>query len=158
MLPIEVVKDDCYHEDPDNSGYCIKCGLEGEKWDWDKMDELELNDIPIGVCRKGGEMSEPIQERQDVMHFSIHEEPNGDWVLRLNAANGSYSGLGSFNGKLEAETIRDVLQGSLELAHVVEIGKDGTLFNVAEGRTRSWMRGMKNANNMVEGRRLRELL
>ncbi len=89
------------------------------------------------------------------MHFSIHyDDVLDEWVLRLNATNGSYAGIGALNGQHEAEIVRDVLQGALELAHVVDIG----MVNYGEGKTHSWMRGMKNANNIVEGRKLRELL
>lgn len=90
------------------------------------------------------------------MHFSIHEDGNGEWVLRINNANGSYAGLGVLNGKLEAETIRDVLQGALELAVCCEsrIKQE----NINNTDRIHWERGMKNASNMVEGRRLRELL
>lgn len=91
------------------------------------------------------------------MHFSIHEDDNGEWVLRINDTYG-YAGLGSFNGKFEAETIRDVLQGALELDECCRGYETNPAMFSQSTPSKKFRGGMKNANNMVEGRKLRELL
>jgi len=73
-----------------------------------------------------------------------------EYVLRLIKPNGDYMGLGSLNGKEEAEVIRDILQGAMELAAAVKIADETPSTALRSG----WRKGMKNANNIVEGERL----
>jgi len=50
----EPPEESCHHEDPENSGNCISCGLEREEWHWDDAGTGE----PIG--RKRSRDGEPL--------------------------------------------------------------------------------------------------
>lgn len=83
------------------------------------------------------------------MKITTHYDPNGEeWVLRLHSDNGSFASLGGLVGEAEAKMVQAVLQGALELHHCANT------FDYSEG----FRKGMKNADNMVEGRLLVEHL
>jgi hypothetical protein len=83
------------------------------------------------------------------MKVTTHYDKNGkEWVLRLEKPNGDFVSLGGLVAKEEADLVRDVLQGALEL--------DSCCQTATDEPSVGFRRGMANANNMVEGRRIRE--
>jgi hypothetical protein len=84
-----------------------------------------------------------------------HDSANNEYVLRVvNIETGSYAGIGALNGKHEADIIQRVLQGAIELHYSSKIMCDFPADHIRRG----FVRGMKNADNLVGGVELEELL
>lgn len=90
------------------------------------------------------------------IRFETHrDEKSSEYVLRVvNAETGSYAGLGALNGEHEANIIRDVLQGAIDLHYSTKIMCDFP----ASIERRGFVRGHKNADNLVDGKSLENLL
>lgn len=83
------------------------------------------------------------------MKVTTEYDPNGkEWVLRLHSDNGSYWSLGGLVAEDEANLVQTILQGALELH--LQASDENKRFDYTEG----FRKGMKNADNIVEGRLL----
>lgn len=90
------------------------------------------------------------------IRIETHHDPATDeYVLRaVNNETGSYAGIGSLNGKHEADIIQRVLQGAIELHYSSKIMCDFPADRIRRG----FVRGMKNADSLVGGLEIEELL
>lgn len=91
-------------------------------------------------------MSNPIK-------VTVHEDATGDWVLRLvqESKTGArqYVSLGMLNGQQEAELVRDILQGAIELHYQV-----ADYEKLPPGGKPAYALGERNADRLVEGENL----
>ncbi len=119
----------------------------------------ENKDAADGICAALNRDAEKFVKgpSKSPITVSVHlDESTGDWVLRLNTPMGFLS-VGALNAEEEARAVEAVLQGALEL----ECGVNN--MNAMDGPAtecpsiRGFWRGQDNANNIVEGRRIREL-
>lgn len=89
-------------------------------------------------------------------HTEFHE-PSGEWVLYLKATNGNMCGIGALNGEIEAKAVQSILQGALEL-HYSVLSKCKPIDSEPRELYGPWMRGMKNADMLVEGEKLIDIV